>query len=314
MLFAAPNSKFHFLAPVYPMLFAAGSVATERLFKRHGRWRWSLSAYVAVLAISGVLVAPITVVPVLPVATLARITGALGGDAKSEVETREVAELPQNLADRFGWEDMTETVVRVHDRLAPEERSEACVLTGNYGEARAIDCFGDKHRLPKAISGHNSYYLWGLRGCGGETVVSVGVQRERLEEVFDRNERADTVRCRYCMPDEDDLPVYVCRDPKLSFEEAWLRFKHYGRYLVRPCTLSAALATWAGGRLPVRTPLPTATGGEIAAERGTGILGNHPARSREVSWTSQRYLTSSPRPFRSSSRPWSRPATISLSG
>jgi hypothetical protein len=35
------------------------------------------------------------------------------------------------------------------------------------------------------------------------------------------------VRCRYCMPDENDLPVYVLRDPKLPFEEAWPRFKHY---------------------------------------------------------------------------------------
>ena len=30
------------------------------------------------------------------------------------------------------------------------------------------------------------------------------------------------------MPDEDDLPVYVCRDPKMPFAQAWPRFKHYG--------------------------------------------------------------------------------------
>ncbi len=143
------------------------------------------------------------------------------------METREVAELPPNFADRFGWEDMVETVARVHDRLPPEERSEACMLTGNYGEAGAIDLFGAKHGLPKAISGHNSYYIWGPRGCSGETVVSVGVPRGRLEEVFGRIEQTDTVRCRYCMPDEDNLPVYVCRNPKLPFEEAWPRFKHY---------------------------------------------------------------------------------------
>jgi hypothetical protein len=29
------------------------------------------------------------------------------------------------------------------------------------------------------------------------------------------------------MPDENDLPVYVLRDPKLPFEEAWPRFKHF---------------------------------------------------------------------------------------
>ena len=45
--------------------------------------------------------------------------------------------------------------------------------------------------------------------------------------MFGRIERAATVGCRYCMPDEDDLPVYVCGDPKLPFEEAWPRLKHY---------------------------------------------------------------------------------------
>ncbi len=227
VVFATLNSKFNFLAPAYPVPFAAGSVALERFFGRRGRRRWPLPAYAAVLAISGVIVAPITVVPALPAATLAGITGSFGGDAGVEVETREVAELPQIVADRFGWEDMVETVARVHYRLPSEERSEACVLAGNYGEAGAIDFFGEEHGLPRAISGHNNYYLWGPGDCDGETVVSVGVPRERLEGVFGRIGRADTVECRYCMPDEDNLPVYVSRNAKLPFEEAWSRFKHY---------------------------------------------------------------------------------------
>ena len=227
VVFATLNSRFYFLAPAYPMLFAAGGVVVERFFGRRSRRRWPLPAYAAVLAVSSVIVAPITVVPVLPAATLAGITGDFGGDAGVEVETREVAELPQIFADRFGWESMAETVARVHDRLPPEERSEACVLAGNYGEAGAIDFFGAKHGLPKAISGHNNYYLWGPGDCSGETVVSVGVPRERLEGVFGRIERSGTVRCRYCMPDEDNLPVYVSRDPRLPLEAAWPRFKRY---------------------------------------------------------------------------------------
>ena len=81
--------------------------------------------------------------------------------------------------------------------------------------------------MPRAISGHNSYYLWGPRGCTGEVVIAFGVPRERLSTVFGRIENADMARCEYCMPDEDDLPVYVCRDPKMPFREAWPLFKHY---------------------------------------------------------------------------------------
>ena len=226
-LFAALNSKFYFLAAAYPMLFAAGGVAVERFLGWRPRWRKVLPSYVAALVVSGVLVAPITVLPVLPVGTLARITGALGGEVGVAVETREVAQLPQNFADRFGWESMTASVARVYDRLPPEERSRACVLAGNYGQAGAIDFFGARHGLPKAISGHNSYYLWGAGSCSGEVVVSLGVPREQLEEVFASIERSGMVRCRYCMPDEDGLPVYVSRESKLPFDEAWPRFRHY---------------------------------------------------------------------------------------
>src|SRR4028119_2402313 len=44
-LFAAMGSRFYFLAPAYPALFAAGGVAIERFFGERTRWRWSLTAY-----------------------------------------------------------------------------------------------------------------------------------------------------------------------------------------------------------------------------------------------------------------------------
>ena len=226
VLFMAQNARFYFLTPAYPMLFAAGAVAFECFLARRG-WSWPKPAYVALLAISGIVVAPITVVPVLPVETLARITGAAGGDAGVQVETREVGQLPQNFADRFGWQSMVATVTGVYEELPPEERERACILTGNYGEAGAVDFFGPRYGLPKAISGHNSYSIWGPGDCAGEVVISVGVPPETLRGVFGKVEQVETVRCRYCMPDEDNLPVYVCRKPKMAFEEAWPRFEHY---------------------------------------------------------------------------------------
>jgi hypothetical protein len=226
VLFMVQNVRFYFLAPAYPMLFAAGAVAFERFLARRG-WRWPKPAYVAVLAISGIVVAPITVVPVLPVDALARITGAAGGDAGVQVETREVGQLPQNFADRFGWENMVATVAGVYEELPPEERERACILTGNYGEAGAVDFLGEEYGLPGAISGHNSYFVWGPGGCTGEVVISVGVSLETLRGVFGQVGQAEMIRCRYCMPDEDNLPVYVCRDPRMAFEEAWQRFEHY---------------------------------------------------------------------------------------
>jgi len=225
-LFLIQNARFYFLAPAYPMLFAAGALVTER-FVRRLDWGWIRPAYVVVLAVSGLVVAPLTVLPVLPVETLARITGAAGGDAGVQLETREVAQLPQNFADRFGWKRMTATVADVYDGLPADKRSKACILTGNYGEAGAIDFFGPQRGLPNAISGHNNYYIWGPGDCTGEVLISIGVPRDRLKEEFGKIEQRATVRCEYCMPDEDDLPIYLNQDPRTPLREAWPKFKHY---------------------------------------------------------------------------------------
>jgi hypothetical protein len=122
---------------------------------------------------------------------------------------------------------MAATVAGVYESLPAEDRSRACVFTANYGEAGAIDFFGPEYGLPEAISGHNSYYIWGPGDCAGEVVISVGVPRGDLETVFGEVEKVAMIRCEYCVPDEDDLPVYVCRDPRASLQELWPHVKHY---------------------------------------------------------------------------------------
>jgi Dolichyl-phosphate-mannose-protein mannosyltransferase len=223
-IFAIQNAKFYFLAPAYPMLFAAGALSLERLVRRRS-WNWLKPAYAAVLLVGGIALAPM-VVPILPVETLANITGAEGG-AGIKQERREEGQLPQHFADRFGWENMAATVAGVYDSLPAEDRSRACVFTANYGEAGAIDFFGPEYGLPEAISGHNSYYIWGPGDCTGEVVISVGVPRGDLKTVFGEVEKEAMIRCEYCMPDEDDLPVYVCRDPSASLQDLWPQVKHY---------------------------------------------------------------------------------------
>jgi hypothetical protein len=226
VLFVVQNAKFYFLAPAYPMLFAAGGLTIERFVRRH-RWGWLKPAYVVILLVGGTVAAPLVAVPALPVQTLAKITGAAGGDAGVEVETREVGQLPQQFADRFGWETMVATVASVYRDLPPEEQAESCIFTGNYGEAGAIDFFGPRYDLPKAISGHNNYYIWGPGDCTGRVIISVGVPLDRLEVMFEDIEQADTIDCEYCMPDEDNLPIYVVRSPKASLQEIWPQVKHY---------------------------------------------------------------------------------------
>ena len=52
-------------------------------------------------------------------------------------------------------------------------------------------------------------------------------RRENLERRFESVELAATVDCGYCMPYENNRPIFLCRGPKAPLSELWPRAKHY---------------------------------------------------------------------------------------
>ena len=219
------KAKNYFLAPAYPMLFAAGALVVER-FASKPRWNWLKLSYVSFVIIAGVLTAPLAM-PVLPVETFIRYSNLFGGGAEVKTERLETAELPQQFADQFGWENLAATVAGVYRALPPEEQAKACIFGGNYGETDAINFFGKAYGLPQAISGHNQHFLWGPGNCTGEVVIIVGVPKQYLENLFNTVTVADAARCKYCMPYESNLPVLVCRGLKMPIKEFWPRVRNY---------------------------------------------------------------------------------------
>src|SRR5262249_60544417 len=156
-----------------------------------------------------------------------RIYGCRGGEPGVQMGRPEPAILPQWLADRFGWDTMVATIARAYDRLPPADRGKACIFTGNYGEAGAVDFFGPAYGLPHAISGHNTYFLWGPDGCDGQIVMTLGISWSDLEPAYGSVEQVDTITCDACMPYGDNLPVYVRRQPKVSLPDLWPRVRHF---------------------------------------------------------------------------------------
>lgn len=221
-LFLLQQAKPYYLAPVYPLLHAAGGVALERATASTRAWRSLVGCW---LIVAGVIVAPMTV-PILAPADVVRYAVAIGIEAPRE-ERGHAAELPQHFADRFGWENMARTVANVYRSLPPHERERAAIVTGNYGEAGAIDYFGPGLGLPSAISGHNNYWLWGYGNATGDVLITVGVRRERLDELCTSVEQAATIVSPYAMPNETDLPVHVCRGLKIPMAEAWQMLKRF---------------------------------------------------------------------------------------
>jgi len=223
-LLVSQHGKAYYLAPAYPMLFAAGGVAYERL-SAGGGWRWLRPALVGLVALGGIVVLPLAV-PLLPPESVVRYAAAIGVEAPQEERHRRVP-LAQHFADRFGWENMVATIARVYQALPPEERSRAAIVAGNYGEAGAIDFFGGRYGLPHAISSHNNYWLWGPGNTTGDVAIVIGASGEQLQEFFADVTQVDTIVSEYAMASETNLPVYVCRGLRRPLAEVWPALKGY---------------------------------------------------------------------------------------
>jgi hypothetical protein len=221
------DGRVYYAAPAYPMLLAGGAVALERwLAARRARgWRFAGPAYAAILGLSGAILAPLWV-PILPPETLIRYSRAIGM-SEPRLENHELGPLPQLMADRFGWPEMAEEVARVYHSLPQADQAKAAIFGQNYGQAGAIDHFGPALGLPKAISGHLTYYLWGPRGYTGEVMIVLDDNRARLSELFTSVELAGHVTHPYSMPYEH-FDVWICRGLRQPMAELWPQIKRYG--------------------------------------------------------------------------------------
>jgi len=219
------HGKIYYLAPAYPMLLAAGAVWVEsRALPRTGAWL--KPAVVAPLLLGGCIAAPLAM-PILPVAAAVKYCRFWDVDAV-RVENVPLSELPQLFGDMFGWPEQVRAVARVYAALPPDERAEAALLAYNYGEAGAIDYFGPRYGLPKAISGHNQYGLWGPRAYTGEVVVAIGYTAEQLQPHFGDIRLAARISPRYALPEESNLPIYLCRKPRKPLAAMWPSLRWLG--------------------------------------------------------------------------------------
>ncbi|MFL5308985.1 MAG: ArnT family glycosyltransferase [Myxococcales bacterium] len=222
----ASHAKHYYPAAIYPVLFAAGGVAVERATEAR---RW-LRAVVTTAAAAGGLASIPYVLPVLPVPAFLRYHRFVSSELRLEATRTEKAPptaLPQDWADMHGWPELASAVARVFAALPPEERSRAAIVAANYGEAAAIDFFGEQYQLPPALSGHNQYFLWGTHGYDGEVVIDVNGDCGRRAHLFRSSEQAAFLTSPLVMPWENDLPIMVCRGITKPLPELWAGKKFY---------------------------------------------------------------------------------------
>ena len=213
---AVLDMKTYYLTPIYPMLFAGGAVLIERSSSsKKGVSRWFGSRpFVACVIVVGVLLAPVAM-PILSPSTFI-----------SKYSASDYQNSPN--PDRFGWSLSVSNLSQAYNTLPASVRTQACILTSNYGEASAVNFLGQGSGLPEAISGHNNYYVWGPGSCTGHVLITMGYSLSDDQNSFVNVALLTTITCRYCISYEQNLPVYLCTNPTFSsLASVWPMVRHY---------------------------------------------------------------------------------------
>jgi hypothetical protein len=230
--FMLMHGKDYYSAPAYAMVLAAGAVATEVFFDSarfaaRSKLRARLmGATFRVLVIASLVMLPM-VLPILPIDKFIALQKWIGIEPPRTEKNQIGVLLPQYYADEFGWPEMVEQVARVYHSLPPQEQAKTAIYTENYGEAGAIDFFGSRYGLPKAICAHQNYFFWGPRQYTGEIMILVGSANiDEARPQFASVEAVPTLSNPYAMPHEQH-PILLARGLKADLPKIWPSLKNW---------------------------------------------------------------------------------------
>jgi hypothetical protein len=215
-LFFVLGGKPYYPGAIFTFLFAAGCVPLgrrleERRAARGARRPAGLATGAAMVA-SGLLALPLAV-PVLPAATL---------------RTVPLQKINYDLGETIAWPKLVALTARVYRALPAAARARTAILTGNYGEAGAIDRFGPADGLPAAYSGANNFWLWGPPPARDTGVIAVNVSPALLRREFSTVRRIAVFRNGLGVSDDEQgAPLYLATGRRASWARAWPAFRDY---------------------------------------------------------------------------------------
>ncbi len=212
------RGKPYYIGPIYPALFAAGAVALQAAPARFGRRLYP--AALLLLVGFGALTLPFGL-PVVPPEPMARYAAALGITSAVTTNHGAVLPLPQDYADMLGWEEQVAAVAGVYHALPPERRAQAVVLANNYGEAGALDFYGPRYGLPRAVSAAGSYWFFGPGEKPGEVAVGLGLSPDDLAPFFRSVRVVARVDHPWVVPEQRHNPITVVQSPYRSVQAVW---------------------------------------------------------------------------------------------
>lgn len=215
------RGKSYYTQGLFPFLIAAGAVYAENILRK----TWSQIMLITLLVILALPAVPFGL-PIFNSKWMAgyfkRLEVKYGINLGRQWEDRSIHSLPQDYADMLGWEELTAIANKAY-QMVPDKK--ACfIYCENYGQAGAITVIGKKYGLPEAVCFSESFRYWIPRKFDPDPTCLVYINDKPgndIRELFSEITKVGSIS----NPDAREFgnSVYLCEDPKYSFNEFWTR-------------------------------------------------------------------------------------------
>jgi len=220
------NGKNYYLFGAYPMLFAAGGYAFERMLKSSGHVL--RIAVIMLFTAPNLLLFP-AILPVLSInQTLAwfRFLKPLHVfDFAVTWEDHQQHVTTQDYGDMFGWEEMTAKAAKAYHQLTAEQQKQTVIFGGNYGQAGALHHFAQQYDIPDVVSLNSSFALWAPNSLKMKYFIYIDRKAAGLISYFGSAKKIGEVEAPLAV--EKGTGIYLYTDPKPAF------FKRYDEELAK---------------------------------------------------------------------------------
>jgi hypothetical protein len=209
------GGKPYYPGAAFTFLLAAGAVPLERWLAARRPLARRVSPAVAMgaaMVVSGAIGLAVAL-PVLPARAL---------------HTVPLQKINYDLGEEIAWPKLAALVAREYRALPGPQRRQTTILTGNYGEAGAIDRYGPGLGLPPVYSGANNFWLWGPPPAADTSAIAVNVDPALLRREFTHVRRVATFwNGLGVSDDEQGAEVFVATGLRSSWAQAWPAFRDY---------------------------------------------------------------------------------------
>ena len=185
---------------------ASPAPAPASLSRAPAFWAGAAMVASAALALPGTL-------PVLPARVL---------------HTIPLQKINYDLGEEISWPSLVALVAREYQARPTAQRARITILTGNYGEAGAIERYGPGDGLPQAYSGANNFWLWGPPPAADTAAIAVNFDPGLLRREFAHVRQIATFWNGLGIDDDEQgVPVYLATGLKTTWAKAWPAFRDY---------------------------------------------------------------------------------------